>query len=146
MSGGSSYSPSYAITAPVWHPGVTCCWRLGSRAVNHVTLHCPISNNILFCISQIRLSSIHLSMALQPFLGPWPLQFRNHFIQAIGLLGRVISPSERITITVSKLYSEWRKQSSGMWRRVDIMLTTSQKTAFLIVTAVKSSNVIYSEW
>jgi hypothetical protein len=34
-------------------------------------------------------------MALQPFVGPWPLlQFRNLFIQTVGLLGRVISPSQ----------------------------------------------------
>jgi hypothetical protein len=34
-------------------------------------------------------------MALQPFVGPWPLlQFRNHFAQTVGLLGQVISPSQ----------------------------------------------------
>jgi hypothetical protein len=34
-------------------------------------------------------------MALQPFLGPWPvLQFRNLFYTTVGLLGRVISPSQ----------------------------------------------------
>jgi hypothetical protein len=36
-------------------------------------------------------------MALQPFVGPWPLlQFRNLFlfIQSVGLLVRVISPSQ----------------------------------------------------
>jgi hypothetical protein len=35
-------------------------------------------------------------MALQPFVGPWPLlEFRNFFFtQTLGLLGRVISPSE----------------------------------------------------
>jgi hypothetical protein len=34
-------------------------------------------------------------MALQPFVGPWPLlQFRNIFTQTVGLLGRVISPSQ----------------------------------------------------
>jgi hypothetical protein len=34
-------------------------------------------------------------MALQPFVGPWPLlQFRNlFFTQTVGLLGRGISPS-----------------------------------------------------
>jgi hypothetical protein len=80
MSGGSCHSPSYAITAPVWHPGVTCCWRLGSRVVNHVTLHCLIPNTTIFCVSQIGLPFIHSSMALQPVVGPWPLlQFRNLF-------------------------------------------------------------------
>jgi hypothetical protein len=34
-------------------------------------------------------------MALQPFVGPWPLQFLNiFFTQTVGLLGRVISPSQ----------------------------------------------------
>jgi hypothetical protein len=42
-----------------------------------------------------RSSLIRSSMALQPFVGPWPLlQFRNHFSQTVGLLGRVISPSQ----------------------------------------------------
>jgi hypothetical protein len=37
----------------------------------------------------------HSSMALQPVVGRWPLlQFRNHFSQSVGLLGRVISPSQ----------------------------------------------------
>jgi hypothetical protein len=36
----------------------------------------------------------HLSMALQPFVGPWPLlQFLNHFYTTVGLLGQVIRPS-----------------------------------------------------
>jgi hypothetical protein len=34
-------------------------------------------------------------MALPAHSGPWPLvQFRNHFSQMVGLLGRVISPSQ----------------------------------------------------
>jgi hypothetical protein len=34
-------------------------------------------------------------VALQPFVGPWSLlQFRNHFTQLVGLLGRGISPSQ----------------------------------------------------
>jgi hypothetical protein len=36
-----------------------------------------------------------LSMALQPFVGPWPLfQFLDLFTQSVGLLGRGISPSQ----------------------------------------------------
>jgi hypothetical protein len=32
-------------------------------------------------------------MALQPFVGPWPLfQFLDLFTQSVGLLGRGISP------------------------------------------------------
>jgi hypothetical protein len=34
-------------------------------------------------------------MALQPFVGPWPLfQFLDLFTQSVGLLGRGISPSK----------------------------------------------------
>jgi hypothetical protein len=37
----------------------------------------------------------HLSMALQPFVGPWSLfQFLNLFTQSVGLLGRGFSPSQ----------------------------------------------------
>jgi hypothetical protein len=34
-------------------------------------------------------------MDLPTHSGPWPLiQFRNHFLQTVGLFGRVISPSQ----------------------------------------------------
>jgi hypothetical protein len=40
-------------------------------------------------------SFIHSSMALQPFVGPWPLiHFRIFFTRMVGLLGRVIGPSQ----------------------------------------------------
>jgi hypothetical protein len=42
-----------------------------------------------------RPDSIFFSMALPAHSGPRPLiQFRNHFSQTVGLLGRVISPSQ----------------------------------------------------
>jgi hypothetical protein len=38
---------------------------------------------------------IYLSMALQPFVGSWPLfQFLDLFAQSVGLLGRGMSPSQ----------------------------------------------------
>jgi hypothetical protein len=38
---------------------------------------------------------IHSSVALQPYVGSWPLlQFHNLFTQTVGLLGQVISPSQ----------------------------------------------------
>jgi hypothetical protein len=54
---------------------------------------------------QIRMRSRHftvnsaviiiISMALPAHSGPWSLnQSRNHFSQTVGLLGRVISPSQ----------------------------------------------------
>jgi hypothetical protein len=40
-------------------------------------------------------SFIHSSMALQPFVGSWFLHFRDlFFTQSVGVLGRVISPSQ----------------------------------------------------
>jgi hypothetical protein len=37
----------------------------------------------------------YLSMALQPFVGPWPLfQFLGSFKQSVGLLGLGIRPSQ----------------------------------------------------
>jgi hypothetical protein len=62
--------------------------------------HSPENNveNILRIIF-IR-SFIHSSMALQPFVGPWPLfQFLNLFTQTVGLLGRVNSLSQGATYT-----------------------------------------------
>jgi hypothetical protein len=36
-----------------------------------------------------------VSVVFSVHSGPWPLiQFRNHFLQTVGLLGRVISPSQ----------------------------------------------------
>jgi hypothetical protein len=42
------------------------------------------------------LSSFHSSVALQPFVGPWPLLHFSifFFAQTVGLLGRVINPSQ----------------------------------------------------
>jgi hypothetical protein len=50
--------------------------------------------NYRCCTVKFR-SFIHSSVALQPFVGPWPLlQFRNHFSQPVGLLGRVVNQSQ----------------------------------------------------
>jgi Mn2+/Fe2+ NRAMP family transporter len=47
------------------------------------------------CVVTLYSHSFHSSMALQPFVEPWPLsQFCNLFYKAIGLLGGVISPSQ----------------------------------------------------
>jgi hypothetical protein len=62
-------------------------------------------------------SFIHSSMALLPFVGPWPLiQFRNNFTQTEGLLGRVISSSQghylhRTTQTQNKSHTDIRALS-----------------------------------
>jgi hypothetical protein len=42
-------------------------------------------------------------MALPALSGPWPLnQFRNHFSQTVGLLGRVISPSQGLYLDTAQ--------------------------------------------
>jgi hypothetical protein len=48
----------------------------------------------LFC-DYVSISDYFFSVALPAHSGPRPLlQFRNHFSQSVGLLGRVISPSQ----------------------------------------------------
>jgi hypothetical protein len=38
---------------------------------------------------------LYLSVALQPFVGPWsPMKFLNLFAQSVGFLGRGINPSQ----------------------------------------------------
>jgi hypothetical protein len=42
-------------------------------------------------------------MALQPFVGPWPLfQFLDLFTQSVGLLGRGISPSQGLYLHIGQ--------------------------------------------
>jgi hypothetical protein len=51
---------------------------------------CPLKLDLSFFNS-----FSHSSMALQPFVRPWPrLQFRNFFTQTVEFLGRVISLSK----------------------------------------------------
>jgi hypothetical protein len=61
----------------------------------------------------LMLRFIHSSMALQPFVGPWPLpQFRNLFTLTVGLLGRVINPSQG-----RHLHTAQHKQNKHTHRR-----------------------------
>jgi hypothetical protein len=39
------------------------------------------------------MNTVCLSMALQPFVGPWPLFQLLDLLQSVGLLGQGISPS-----------------------------------------------------
>jgi hypothetical protein len=56
----------------------------------NILLNIVFSNILSWCIH-----SFHSSMVLQPFVGPSPLlHFRNLFTQTVGLLGRMISPSQ----------------------------------------------------
>jgi hypothetical protein len=58
------------------------------------------SPNVLYCVRKspplVPLHLVHiLSIALQPFVGPWPLfQFLDLSAESVGLLGRGISPSQ----------------------------------------------------
>jgi hypothetical protein len=54
----------------------------------------------LFCRSCF---SPFFSVALPAHSGPWPLiQFRNHFSQTVGLLGRVIIPSQSLYLNTGQ--------------------------------------------
>jgi hypothetical protein len=58
-------------------------------------ISCSILSYFIFKALTIIWLSIHLSMAVQPFVGPWPLfQFLDLFTELVGLLGRGISPSQ----------------------------------------------------
>jgi hypothetical protein len=71
-----------------------------SKIVDKIELLRTVSNTGICCSSgkagTVCLSiclSIYLSMALQSFVGPWPLfQFLDLFTESVGLLGRVIGP------------------------------------------------------
>jgi hypothetical protein len=64
-----------------------------SEIYTHVHIYIYIC--MFVCIHTYVHSFILSSMALQNFVGPWPLlQFRNLFTQTVALLGRVISPSQ----------------------------------------------------
>jgi hypothetical protein len=44
-----------------------------------------------------------LQRLFQPIQGPWPLiQFRNHFSRTVGLLGRVINPSQGLYLNTGQ--------------------------------------------
>jgi hypothetical protein len=79
----------------------------------------------------------------------------------LGYVSAYLMPWKNVNILVylNKHYTTWRTPSSGMWRLVDLVWTAvppkrrfiqdlhgapSQKTAFFMVTAVKTSNLTYS--
>jgi hypothetical protein len=67
-------------------------WRHGGS--NHKVLIRQYVYSFHLILSFIH-SFIHSSIDLQSFIGPRPLlRFRNLFTQTVGLLGRVISPSQ----------------------------------------------------
>jgi hypothetical protein len=94
----------------VWHPAPLSHCR--SRPIFGRSRFKSRSRDWGFCASskysdKFRdISFIHSSVALQPFVGPWPLlQFLNLFSQSVGLLGRGISPPQgryRTTQTQNK--------------------------------------------
>jgi hypothetical protein len=46
---------------------------------------------------------IYFTMALPAHSGPWPrIQFRNHFSQRVGLLGRAIIPSQGLYLNTGQ--------------------------------------------
>jgi hypothetical protein len=54
-------------------------------------------------VFRITMVTSHSSMALQHFVGPWPLlQFRNLYTQTVGPLGRVISLSRGLCLHIEQ--------------------------------------------
>jgi hypothetical protein len=66
-----------------------------SHTLSVVQFLFTILHLILRSVHNSFISFIHSSMALQPFVGPWPLfSFVIFFTQTVVLLGRVNSPSQ----------------------------------------------------
>jgi hypothetical protein len=64
---------------------------------------CMLDVVLALFLSACRYSFIHSSVALQPFVGPWPLlQFCNLFTQTVGLLGRVIRPLQGLYLNTGQ--------------------------------------------
>jgi hypothetical protein len=60
-------------------------------------------------------TGIFFSMALVAHSGPRPLiQFRNHFSQTVGLLGRVISPSQGLYLHTDNANIEQTQTQTSM--------------------------------
>jgi hypothetical protein len=83
----------------LWAPCLTCVWLFTRQGSSNIPLllfqeeraywNCKESKDI-----NTFNSFIHSPMALQSFVGPWPLlRYVIFFIQTVGLLGRVISSS-----------------------------------------------------
>jgi hypothetical protein len=58
------------------------------------------------------INSIYVSLALQPFVGPWPLfKFLDLFTQSVGLLGRGISQSQGRCLHIGQYKQNKRTQT-----------------------------------
>jgi hypothetical protein len=82
--------------------------------------------------------SIYLSMALQPFVGPWPpFQFLNPVHSSVGLLGWGISPPISLCVVcislLSLLGNGWVKSIStfGARQRLSKRVTAATNTLVL---------------
>jgi hypothetical protein len=76
-------------------------------------------------------------MALQPFVGPWPLFTVSwSYTQSAGLLGRGISPSQRLY-----LYTEQQKHKINT-QNTDIQAFTGIRTHDLSVRAGEDSSCL----
>jgi hypothetical protein len=68
--------------------------RINFKTIQYIRLnedYYPLRNDLSVCLSVC----VCLSVALQPFVGPWPpFQFLDLFTQSVGLLGRGIRPPQ----------------------------------------------------
>jgi hypothetical protein len=91
---------------------------------------------------------VYLSMALQTFVGPWPLfQFLDLFTQSVGLLGRGISPSQGRYLHTGKHKQNKRTQTSMPQLRLETTTPMFERTkpvhAFDRAATVIGKKIIY---
>jgi hypothetical protein len=96
------------------------------------------------------------TIALPAYSGPWPLiQFHNHFSQRIGLLGRVINPSQGLYLNTwqhKHRINVYTHQTSMPWVGFEPTIPASERTNTVhaldraaTVTCVPSSLVVQKE-
>jgi hypothetical protein len=97
----------------------SCIFRMERQACNNFSnlqngeMHVTLGLKMYLVCTQMESSGTE-SQLMGPCLillpghsGPWPLiQFRNHFSQTVGLLGRVISPSQGRYLTTGQHNTE----------------------------------------
>jgi hypothetical protein len=87
---------------------------------------------LLFIVPTVRTSGlIFFSMPFPAHSGPWPfIQFRNHFSQPVGLLGRVISSSQGLYLNTGQhkhRTNTYTHQTSMLWVGFESMIPAFER-------------------
>jgi hypothetical protein len=118
-----------------WTTIFYCEFRIIAVWESHIKYYIPHINSNYFVAYLASLSVshfIHSSMPLQPFVGPWPLQFRNlfFFTQSVGLLGQVISPSQGLYLHTGQ-HKRTHKHPCFGWDSVPRSQRSSERRQFM---------------